>query len=120
MADERAGGPVSMSQNELAAFVAEKPDGAICVIDDEGHLLALPGRVLDYRDDTLTVEIDRVDPGPTPNRETPACMVADTFTSYLAIRGVIAQGTVSWPPPAAPHVVAMSVSRTMTFSFANA
>jgi hypothetical protein len=45
--------------------------------------------------------------------------VADTFTAYRDIRGVISQGTVMWPP-ASDDVARLMVSRTLTFSFANA
>jgi hypothetical protein len=45
--------------------------------------------------------------------------VADTFSAYRAIRGVIVQGTVSWPP-ASDDVATLTVRRTVTFSFANA
>jgi hypothetical protein len=118
MATERKGGPVAMSEEELATFVAERPTGAICVIDDDGHLLALPGRVVDCRD-TLTVEIDGADPDARQSRDTPVCLVADTFTSYHAIRGIISQGSIAWPP-ALHDVVVMTITRTVTFSFANA
>ena len=118
MATERKGGPVAMSEEELATFVAERPTGAICVIDDDGHLLALPGRVVDCRD-TLTVEIDGADPDARQSRDTPVCLVADTFTSYQAIRGIISQGSIAWPP-VLHDVVVMTITRTVTFSFANA
>jgi hypothetical protein len=118
MATERKGGPVAMSEEELAAFVAGRPTGAICVIDDNGHLLALPGRVVDYRD-TLTVEIDGADPDARQSCDTPACLVADTFPSYQAIRGIISQGSIAWPPTS-HDVVVMTITRTVTFSFANA
>jgi hypothetical protein len=45
--------------------------------------------------------------------------VADTFTAYRAIRGVISQGTMTWPP-APPAVTQLTIGRTVTFSFANA
>jgi hypothetical protein len=118
MATERNGGPVKMSEEELAAFVAERPTGAICVIDDDGHLLALPGRVVDCGD-KLTVEIDGADPDARQRRDTPVCLVADTFTSYQAIRGIILQGSIAWPPTLHGLVV-MAITRTVTFSFANA
>ncbi len=45
--------------------------------------------------------------------------MADTFTAYRDIRGVIWQGTVMWPP-ASDDVATLTVSRTLTFSFVNA
>lgn len=118
MVTERKGGPVAMSEQELAAFAAERPTGAICVTDDNGHLLALPCRVVDYRD-TFTVEIDGADPDARHNCDTSVCLVADTFPSYQAIRGIISQGSIAWPP-ALHDVVVMTITRTVTFSFANA
>jgi hypothetical protein len=35
-----------MSADELDAFVATHPSGAICVVDDDGRLLAVPARSL--------------------------------------------------------------------------
>jgi hypothetical protein len=55
----------------------------------------------------------------TQPAEIQACVVADTFTAYRAIRGAICQGTVRWPP-ASDDVATLTVSRTLTFSFANA
>ena len=119
MTSERAGGPGSMSEDELTDFLAEAPSGAICVIDDGGHLLALPSRVVDFDDTTLTVEVDGVDDDAPQRPGTPACLVADTFTAYRAIRGIISQGTMTWPP-ASPAVTQLTISRTVTFAFANA
>jgi hypothetical protein len=120
MVAKRTGGPVSMSGDELAAFLAGSPAGAICVIDDDGDLIALPGRVVDYRDDVLVVSVVGADPAPWEARRTEACMVADTFRTYQDIRGVIAQGSVSPQPGRLPGTVAIDIARTLTFSFENA
>jgi hypothetical protein len=117
MTSER-GGPVSMSEDEVTAFLAEAPTGALCVVDNDGHLLALPSRVVDFDDATLTVEVGRVDNDAPQRLGTPACLVADTFTAYRAIRGIISQGTMTWP--ASRAVTQLSIIRTVTFSFANA
>lgn len=108
-----------MAADELAEFLAQAPTGAICVVDTDGQLLALPARVVDFDSATIAVTVDCVNGDATQRTEIQACVVADTFTTYRAIRGVISQGTVSWPPTA-EGVARMTVSRTVTFSFANA
>jgi hypothetical protein len=106
-----------MSDDELTSFLAGGPTGAICVVDDDGDLLALPGRVSHVDDITLTVVVDGADHD--VGRTTSACVVADTFTAYRDIRGVIVQGTVTWPP--APQVdTRLTITRSVTFSFDNA
>lgn len=119
MPAERGGGPVSMSADELAAFLGGGPTGAICVSDADGRLLALPVRVLDQEDQLLKVEVDGFEVPPQPG--TDACVVADRFPSYGAIRGVIAQGSVWSAEDAASSrsEIALAVARTVTFSFAN-
>jgi len=119
VARERRAGPVSMSADELTAFLGEAPAGAICVTDADGQLLALPACVLGQEGEFLRVEVDGLDGTTGPG--TAACVVADRFASYEAIRGVIAQGSIL----SAEHdllsksTVVVSVSRTVTFSFAN-
>lgn len=108
-----------MSQEQLAAFIANGPTGAVCVEDLDGRLLALPSQIVDYRDDVLTVDVDRADHDLAPTNDTPVCVVADSFTSYRAIHGVIAQGTVAWPPPASAPSTVVIVSRFLSFSFAH-
>ncbi len=119
MPGERRGGPVAMSADELASFIDEEPTGAICLTDADGLLFALPADVLGQVGELLTVEVGGLDELPVPGSA--ACVVADRFTSYEAIRGFIAQGSIS----AADHVeaersnVAVGVARMVTFSFAN-
>ena len=108
-----------MAEDELAEFLAYGPTGAICVVDADGQLLALPARVVDFDSATIAVTVDGVNVDATHSAETQACVVADTFTAYRDIRGVICQGTVTWPP-ASDDVARMTVDRTVTFSFANA
>jgi hypothetical protein len=108
-----------MAEDELAEFLARGPTGAICVVDADGELLALPARVVDSDSATIAVAVDGVNGEARQRAETQACVVADTFTAYRDIRGVIAQGTVMWPP-ASDDVATLTVSRTLTFSFANA
>jgi hypothetical protein len=108
-----------MAEDELAEFFAQGPSGAICVVDADGQLLALPARVVDFDAATIGVTVDGVNGDATSSAETQACVVADTFTAYRDIRGVISQGTVMWPP-ASDDVATLTVSRTLTFSFANA
>jgi hypothetical protein len=119
MPHERRRGPVAMSADELAAFLGEGPTGAICVTDAVGRLLALPADVIGQEDTMLKVEIGGFDEPPSPG--TPACVVADRFPSYEAIRGVIAQGSIASAEPATPatSIVTVAVARTVTFSFAN-
>ena len=119
MADRR-GGPGSMSADELAAFLATRPSGALCVIDDDGHLLAVPARVVDKDDGVLHVELADADLASTFDHERQGCMVADSFESYDAIRGVIARGPVTSVDGATPHpAVTLTMARTATFSFAD-
>jgi hypothetical protein len=108
-----------MADDELAEFCAQGPTGAICVVDADGRLLALPARVVDFDAATIAVTVDGVNVDAKQCAEIRACVVADTFTTYRDIRGVIVQGTVIWPP-ASDDVATLTVSRTLTFSFANA
>lgn len=107
-----------MAEDELAEFLAQGPTGAICVVDANGELLALPARVAEFDSATIAVTVDGVDVEVTHRAETQACVVADTFTAYRDIRGAICQGTVWWPPESG--VATLMISRTLTFSFANA
>src|SRR5271156_4263056 len=100
MSSPRSGGPVSMAEDELAEFLAQAPSGAICVFDADGQLLALPARVVDFHSDTIPVTVDGAN-------------------GDVKQRGAIIQGTVMWPP-ASDDVATLTVSRTLTFSFANA
>ncbi|GFG83981.1 hypothetical protein BST10_16710 [Mycolicibacter algericus DSM 45454] len=108
-----------MSADELTSFLGEEPTGAICLTDVDGALLAVPARVLSHQDDLLKVEISGLDMLPAPG--TAACVVADRFSSYESIRGVIAQGSIaSTPRSGSPRpTVAVALARTVTFSFAN-
>ncbi|RAV03882.1 hypothetical protein [Mycolicibacter senuensis] len=108
-----------MSADELATFLGEQPTGAICVTDTDDRLLALPARVVRQEDDRVQVEVDAL-AGPFKGG-TPACVVAERFPLYQAIRGVIMQGSISPAGQAAApaHVIGVEVARTITFSFAN-
>ena len=108
-----------MTEDELAEFLAQGPIGAICVVDADGRLLALPARVVEFDSATIAVTVDGVNVDATHSAATQACVVADTFTAYRDIRGVIVQGTAIWPPPS-DDVATLTVSRTLTFSFVNA
>jgi hypothetical protein len=108
-----------MAEDELVEFLAQGPAGAICVVDADGELLALPARVVDFDSAAIAVTVDGVDVDAAHRAETQACVVADTFTAYRDIRGVIVQGTVRWPP-ASDEAARLTVSHTLTFSFANA
>jgi hypothetical protein len=108
-----------MAEDELAEFLAGGPTGAICVVDADGQLLALPARVVDFGTATIDVAVDGLNGDATQRAEVQACVVADTFTAYRDIRGVIVQGKVTWPP-APDEAATLTVNRTVTFSFANA
>jgi hypothetical protein len=108
-----------MAKDELAEFLADGPTGAICIVDADGQLLALPARVVDFDSATIAVTVDGVNGDAKQRAEIQACVVADTFTAYRDIRGVICQGTVMWPP-GSNAAATLTVSRTLTFSFANA
>jgi hypothetical protein len=62
-----------MAEDELAEFLAQAPTGAICVVDADGQLLALPARVVDFDSATIavTVEVRTAMPG-NPLRSRPA------------------------------------------------
>jgi hypothetical protein len=109
-----------MSAGELSAFLAAQPSGAICVIGDDGRLLAVPARILGEDHGIIRVEVAAVELAFTSDDERRACVVADTFLSYDGIRGVIAQGGAepAGDRPVNP-MVAFTVSRTATFSFAD-
>jgi hypothetical protein len=108
-----------MAEDELAEFLAQGPSGAICVVDADGQLQALPARVVDFDSATMAVTVDGVHGAATPRTEIQACVVADAFTAYRDIRGVIVRGTVVWPP-GSDDVATLTVRRTLTFSFVNA
>lgn len=108
-----------MTEDELAEFLAQGPIGAICVVDADGRLLALPARVVEFDSATIAVTVDGVNVDATHSADTQGCVVADTFTAYRDIRGAIVQGSVMWPPASA-EAARLTVSRTLTFSFANA
>lgn len=120
MSRERRRGPVAMSADELASFLEQRPTGAICVTDSAGRLVALPAAVLGQEDNTLKIEIDNLDAPLVPG--TAACVVADRFPSYEAIRGIITQGSITSArqTEASRPIVAVAVARTVTFSFARA
>ena len=108
-----------MAEDELAEFLAQGPSGAVCVVDADGQLLALPARVVDSDSGTLAVAVDGVNVDAAHSAETRACVVVDSFTAYRDIRGAIVQGAVMWPP-ASDGMATLTVGRTRTFSFANA
>jgi predicted methyltransferase len=109
-----------MSADELDAFIATHPSGAICVVDDDGRLLAVPARILDEHDGILRVENSASELDSTFTQERHACVVADSFESYDAIRGVIARGDAACADTAAVNpVVALTTAHTATFSFAS-
>jgi hypothetical protein len=108
-----------MAEGELAEFLAHRPTGAICVVDADGQLLALPARVVDFDSVTIAVTVEGANGDATQHAEFQACVVVDTFTTYRDIRGAIVQGTVMWPP-ATDEVATLTVGRTFSFSFANA
>jgi hypothetical protein len=108
-----------MGEDELATFLGHCPSGAICIVDPDGQLLALPARVVDFDSATIAVTVDGIDVEATHRAETQACVVADVFNAYRDIRGAILQGRVMWPP-ASDEGATLTVSRTLTFSFANA
>src|ERR1700722_14036424 len=100
-----------MADEERAEFLAQAPTGAICVVDADGQLLALPGRVVDFDSATIGVTVDGGN-GDAPQRaEIQAGVGVNTFTAYRAIRGVISQRMVIWPP-ASDEVATLTVSRT--------
>src|ERR1700733_8244636 len=98
-----------MAQGELAEFFAQGPRGESCVV----------AGVIVFDSHTLAGTVDGANGHAGQPAEIQSCVVADTFTAYRDIRGAIVQGTVTWPP-ASDDVATLTVSRTLTFSFANA
>jgi hypothetical protein len=109
-----------MSDGELSGFLATRPSGALCVVDDDGRLLAVPARVIDERDGVLRVELSGALGASAFAHQGEGCVVADAFETYEAIRGVITGGPVMHLAADAPRVVAVTMARTTTFSFAEA
>ena len=107
-----------MSPVDLDEFLERQPTGAICFVDDSGRLFAIPARLLAMSDTDAEVALltDAV-----PAGSPPACVVADTFTSYREIRGVIAQGFVARMSRSTnlKASVLVALSQIRTFSFAD-
>lgn len=118
MADHRRRGPGAMSADERVTFLAAQPSGAICVVGDDGRLFALPARVLFERDAVLRVELADTDLVSTFDHERQACVVADIFETYAGIRGIVARGPAVRTDGSLPAVVALTMQRTATFTFA--
>ncbi|MGV2584561.1 UNVERIFIED_CONTAM: hypothetical protein K7Z70_20380 [Mycobacterium avium subsp. hominissuis] len=110
-----------MWPRELEAFLEGRPTGAICFDDDSGALVALPAAVVDGSVQGGELHVYVAGTACT-SRDFPACLVADSFTSYAAIRGVIAQGAVSSATAGvhADTLVWLRLNRVRTFSFADA
>jgi hypothetical protein len=109
-----------MPADDVAAFLAGEPSGALCVVDDAGRLLAVPARVVDAVAGVLRVELTGTDLAPSFGDVRAGCVVADSFESYDGIRGVIARGPVARINGAAAPMVAMTVTRVVGFSFEGA
>jgi hypothetical protein len=108
-----------MTSTELAEFLRNLPTGALC-IEEDGHLIALPTQVLSASDGIWDVSLSgRGDVALGNNSQ--ACLVADGFTTYSAIRGFIVQGSVTRTSGVGAEdktIVAVRSSRVRTFSFA--
>jgi hypothetical protein len=110
-----------MTPQETAAFLSEAPTGAVCVADRGGRLVALPASVVAGDGDALTITTHRETFDAHAGGALEVCVVADEFTSYAGIRGVIAQGSIDAQDSTSdPDVLQVTLSRTVTFSFANA
>ena len=111
-------GPAAMISTELSEFLSDPPTGAFYV-EQNGQLIVLPTQVLSASDGTWDVSLSGC--GDLVLNNSPACLVADSFTTYSAIRGVIVQGTVTNTSRVGTEdktVVAVRSSRVRTFSFA--
>ena len=113
-------GPTTMTPQETAAFLSEAPTGAMCVADDGGRLLALPASVVAGDGHALTITTDRATLDAQAGDGLQVCVVADKFLSYAGIRGVIAQGRIDAHDGTSDRdVLHVTLTRTVTFSFAN-
>jgi hypothetical protein len=107
-----------MSADELAGFLAARPRGAICAVDDDGRLVATPARVLDAHDGILRVEVPDAALASAFTGKCDACVVADVFETYDGIRGVIAGGPAATVGSGTAHLMSVEMVRVATFSFA--
>jgi hypothetical protein len=106
-----------MSADELADFLATRPSGATCVVDDGGRLVAVPALVLDRTDDGVRIELVSAHLDATFDQRH-GCVVADSFESYDEIRGVIIRGTLARTGATVPDEYALREVRITTFNFA--
>lgn len=110
-----------MTVEELAAFIARRPTGALCVVDDGGRLCALPAHVFGAEGGVLTVEVSVGDPAISLAGKREGCVVADVFETYEGIRGVITRGPAECVDAQVVRpVVTLTMTRTTSFSFADA
>lgn len=114
-------GPEEMTAAELDQFLGGRPTGALCFTDEDGRLTAIPACVMRAGDGALDVDVPTVG-DISLAADGPACLVADTFTAYRAIRGVIVQGKVfpTIVQPTAKTRITLVSSLIRGFSFANA
>lgn len=109
-----------MSPADLEEFLRHQPTGAICFADDHGQLVAVSARLLTMSATNAVVRIGGADVAAL-ERNSPVCLVADIFTSYWTIRGVIAQGLVAGVSGICGQfkpAVLLRLSKARLFSFA--
>lgn len=117
--DNSRRGPAPMTSTEVAEFLRNMPTGALC-IEEDGHLIALPAHVLSASDGVWNVSLSGC--GYTGLADSaPACLVAESFTTYSAVCGLIVQGTATRTPVVGAEdktIIGVRSSRVRTFSFA--
>lgn len=84
----------------------------MCVVDDDGRLVAVPARIREADQEFLRVELAAAAVAAIFDQR-PGCVVADSFESYDAIRGVIVRGSVTH----GTRLITLTNARLSSFSF---
>lgn len=90
----RAGGPNSDGAQAGLEFLGRQRWAAVCVEVTDGTLRCTPALVRTRDGDRLALAVPSGPPGLDGVGTVGAALVADEFTSYEQIRGVIARGTL--------------------------
>lgn len=111
---ERRDGPDRIEQDAAQDFLRSRSWGVLC-IEAGGALIACPSTVVDAREDgSVRLSICAQDML-SGFDGVAACFVADSFETYAAIRGVIAQGTAT---SELDGTVRVTLTRLSGFAFA--
>ena len=113
-ADRR--GPARLEAGALRRFLEQRRLGALCLADQDGQLRAMPTWIWATGPEQLAlIPAERLE-GLVAS--SPACIVADEFESYEAIRGAIVQGRLVTLAADLGDELRVEVTRCVGFSFA--